>query len=129
MNFFNARLEKADGGLVVDAGAFRVPVPPSKVPAFDAHAGKPVIFGIRPEDIHDPHFSPPGIHAAPVSVKVDVTELMGNEIFLYLLAGASNFVGRVDPRTEVRTGMDTQIVFNMDNMHLFEPEGDQRSIG
>ena len=32
-------------------------------------------------------------------------------------------------RTEVRTGMDTQTVFNMDNMHLFEPEGDQRSIG
>jgi len=128
MNFFNARLEKADGGLVVDAGAFRVPVPPSKVPVYAGHAGKPVVFGVRPEDIHDPSFAPPGIHSAPVGVKVDVTELMGNEIFLYLLAGSSNFVGRVDPRTQARTGMDTQIVFNMDNMHLFETDGDQRAI-
>jgi multiple sugar transport system ATP-binding protein len=59
---------------------------------------------------------------------VDVTELMGNEIFLYLLAGNSPFVGRVDPRTNARAGMQTQIVFNMDNMHLFEPDGDQRAI-
>ena len=98
MNFFNARLEKADGGLVVDAGTFRVQVPPAQIPAFDAHAGKPVIFGIRPEDIHDPHFSPPGIHAAPVGVKVDVTELMGNEIFLYLLAGSLQLRRRASTR-------------------------------
>ncbi|MCX6071133.1 MAG: hypothetical protein NTU91_09800 [Chloroflexi bacterium] len=53
---------------------------------------------------------------------------MGNEIFLYLLAGDSAFVGRVDPRTNARAGMQKQIVFNMDNMHLFEPEGEQRAI-
>jgi multiple sugar transport system ATP-binding protein len=128
MNFFNARLEKVDGGLVVDAASFRIPVPPDKVARYAPHAGKAVIFGIRPEDIHDPQFSPPGIHSAPVNVHVDVTELMGNEIFLYLLAGDSAFVGRVDPRTNARAGMQTQIVFNMDNMHLFEPEGDQRAI-
>jgi len=30
---------------------------------------------------------------------VDVTELMGNEIFLYLLTGKSSFIARVDHRT------------------------------
>jgi multiple sugar transport system ATP-binding protein len=129
MNFFNARLEKTDGGLTVDAGSFQIAVPPDKVARFASYAGKPVVFGIRPEDIHDPQFSPPGIHAAPVDVRVDVTELMGNEIFLYLLTGSSAFVGRVDPRTNARAGSQTQIVFNMDNMHLFEPDGDQKAIG
>ncbi len=128
MNFFNARLEKVDGGLVVDAGAFQVPVPPDKVARFAPYAGKPTVFGIRPEDIHDPQFAPPGIHTAPASVQVDVTELMGNEIFLHLLAGTSSFVGRVDPRTNARAGMQTQIVFNMDNMHLFAPDEDQSAI-
>ena len=55
------------------------------------YAGKEVIFGIRPEDIHNPMFAPPGIHAAPVEAKVDVTELMGNEIFLYLISGKNNY--------------------------------------
>jgi multiple sugar transport system ATP-binding protein len=128
MNFFNARLNKSDGGLTVDAGSFHVAVPPDKVASYALYAGKAVVFGVRPEDIHDPQFAPPGIHAAPVDVRVDVTELMGNEIFLYLLSGNSGFVGRVDPRTTARAGMQTQMVFNMDNMHLFEPEGDQKAI-
>ncbi|MEW6568883.1 MAG: sn-glycerol-3-phosphate ABC transporter ATP-binding protein UgpC [Chloroflexota bacterium] len=128
MNFFNGRLHRRDGNLVVDAGAFHVPVPPSKVERFGRYAGRPIILGIRPEDVHDPNFAPPGIHAAPVEARVDVSELMGNEIFLYLVVGDNSFIGRVDPRTRVRMGDKTQVVFNMDNMHLFEPEGEQVAI-
>jgi multiple sugar transport system ATP-binding protein len=128
MNFFDARLERVDGGLAVVSSGFTVPVPESKTARYGSYAGKQVVFGIRPEDIHDTHFSPPGIHKAPVDAKVDVTELMGNEVFLYLVAGGASFVGRVDPRTQIATGKDAQIVFNMDNMHLFEVDGDQKAI-
>jgi multiple sugar transport system ATP-binding protein len=128
MNFFTARLEKADGGLVVDGDSFRVTVPASKVPRFAPQAGKQVVFGIRPNDVHDPHFAPPGIAASPVEAKVDVRELMGDEIFLYMVIGDNNLVARVDPRTSARMGDKTQLVFNMDNMHLFETEGDQVAI-
>jgi multiple sugar transport system ATP-binding protein len=128
MNFFNAKLERVDGGLTVDAGAFQVQVPGAKVDTYAAYAGKPVIFGIRPDDIHDPAYTPPGITAAPVDTKVDVTELMGNEIFMYLVTGEFSFVGRIDPRTSLRVGDQSQLVFNMDNMHLFSPEGDQKTI-
>ncbi len=128
MNFFSGRLERSDGNLIVDAGAFHVPVPPSKVERYARHAGRQVILGIRPEDVHDPHFAPPGIQAAPVEAHVDVSELMGNEIFLYLVAGGNSFIARVDPRTRVRMGEKTQVVFNMDNMHLFEPEGEQVAL-
>ena len=44
-----------------------------------------VIFGIRPEDIHAKPFVPPSILEADMVARVDVTELMGNEIFLYLM--------------------------------------------
>jgi multiple sugar transport system ATP-binding protein len=128
MNFFNARLARGDGKLVVETDSFNVDVPPANVSAFDRFAGKPVIFGIRPEDIHDPAFCPPGIHAASVGANVDVTELMGNEIILYLVAGKEGFVGRVDPRTQARPGTQAQVVFNMDNMHLFEVDGEQNAI-
>ena len=46
----------------------------------------------------------------PIETKVDVTELMGNEIFLYLLSGKNNFVARVDPRTRFQIGEQVQVV-------------------
>ncbi len=128
MNFFDAKVEKSDGRLMVDAGAFVVPVPENKKSMYEGHTGKPVIFGIRPDDVHDPNFAPPSIEAAPVKIKVDVTELMGNEIFAYLLSGDHSFVGRIDPRTSLAVGQEAQVVFNMDNMHLFETTDLQERI-
>ena len=122
MNFFPAKLKKDDGKLYVDAKAFSVEVPADKFDAYGPYIDKEVIFGIRPEDIHNPEFAPPGITAHPVEAKVDVTELMGNEIFVYLTSGEHTYIARVDPRTRVQMGDDTQMVFNMDNMHIFDQE-------
>jgi len=128
MNFFNGRVVRSDGGLVIEAGTIRVPVPESRVAQYSPYAGKDVILGIRPEDVHNPAFVPSGIHAAPVEGRVDVSELMGNEVFLYMVAGETTFVGRVDPRTQARMGDRMQVMFNMDNMHLFDPQGDQPAL-
>ena len=125
MNFFKAKLTKSDGKLYVDGGTFTVEVPQDRNQVYQAYVGKPIIFGIRPEDIKDPNFTPPGIFAQPVEGQVDVTELMGNEVFLYLKTGEQDFVARVDPRTKSRMGDRTQVVFNMDNMHLFDPDTEQ----
>ena len=122
MNFFKGKLSKQDGKLVIDAKSFHVPVPDDRIKAFDGFVGKDVIMGIRPEDIYNPAYVPPGIHSAPVETKVDVTELMGNEIFLHLLSGDSTIVARVDPRTNFQIGETVQVAFNMDKCHLFDPE-------
>jgi len=122
MNFFPAKLKKDDGKLYVDAKVFSVEVPADKVDAYGPYLDKEVIFGIRPEDIHNPEFAPPGITAHPVEAKVDVTELMGNEIFVYLSSGEHTYIARVDPRTRVHMGDNMQVVFNMDNMHIFNQE-------
>ncbi|MBK8821236.1 MAG: TOBE domain-containing protein [Anaerolineales bacterium] len=82
--------------------------------------GKDVVFGIRPENIHDPEFAPQNIHGEKVSSKVDVTELMGNETLLYLVSGKNTFVGRVDPRSKLRVGDTTQVIFDMDKFHIFD---------
>jgi multiple sugar transport system ATP-binding protein len=122
MNFFKAKLQKQDGKLLVDAGSFTMPVPDDRKKAYDGFVGKDVIFGIRPEDIYNPAFVPTGIHTAQIEVKVDVTELMGNEIFLYLVTGQNTVVARVDPRTNFRIGEKAQVSFNIDKCHLFDPE-------
>jgi multiple sugar transport system ATP-binding protein len=122
MNFFNAKLKRDNGKLLVDATAFTVQVPEDKVATFEPEIGRDVIFGIRPEDIHNPQFAPPGIHAQPVEAVVDITELMGNEIFVYLKSGENNYIARVDPRTRFQVNDKVQVVFNMDNMHIFDQE-------
>jgi multiple sugar transport system ATP-binding protein len=125
MNFFKAKLGKGDGKLIVDAAAFKVEVPTERYDAYVKYVDKPVIMGIRPEDIHDPHFQPPSIIPQMVDGTIDVTELMGNEIFLYVTAGEHNFVARVDPRSKAVMGEKTQLVFNAGNMHLFDPDTEQ----
>jgi multiple sugar transport system ATP-binding protein len=120
MNFFPGKLRKDDGKIVVDAGDFVVPIPPKKAKPYESSVGKDIIFGIRPENIHDVDFVPPNIDAEKVSVKVDVTELMGNEIFLYLVSGKNTFVSRVDPRSKLRVGEQATVAFDMDSFHIFD---------
>ena len=120
MNFFPGKLRKDGNKLVVDTGDFTVTIPAKKSKPFEGHAGKDVIFGIRPENIHDVDFVPSNIDAEKVAVKVDVTELMGNEIFLYLVSGKNTFVARVDPRSKLHIGEQASVAFNMDNFHIFD---------
>jgi multiple sugar transport system ATP-binding protein len=122
MNFFDVTLVEQDGRLLVDGGTFKLQVPDGKKAAYLPHRGKKVIFGTRPEDIYAAQYAAPGITPAKLSADVDVTELMGNEIFLYLLTGKKQFIARVDPRTHARPGESIELVVNMDNMHLFDPQ-------
>ena len=125
MNFFKGKLRKDGEKFIVGENDFNVQLPSSRSEDYQSFIGKPVVFGIRPEDIHNPAFTPPSIHAEKVTVKVDVTELMGNEILLYLLVGENTFVARVDPRTNFKIGEKVEVAFNMDNFHLFDPETEQ----
>jgi multiple sugar transport system ATP-binding protein len=123
MNFFDATLTGSGNDVYVDTGAFRVRVPDGKSDPYKAHIGKQVIFGIRPEDVHDPDYAPPGIHSALVESKVDVTELMGNEVIVYLMASNNKpFLARVDPRTKARVGNSMPVSLNLDNMHIFDKQ-------
>ena len=125
MNFFPAKLRKDNGKLIVDTGAFAVAIPEANAKPYQAHEGKSVVFGIRPEDIHDPKFTPPNVHTENIESQVDVTELMGNEIFLHMLSGQNTFVARVDPRSNMRVGEKTQIAFDMDNIHIFDAQSEE----
>jgi multiple sugar transport system ATP-binding protein len=125
MNFFDARIRSDNGKTVIDCASFQITVPDGKDGPYKPYVGKDAVFGIRPEDIHDPNYAPPGIHTSPVNAKVDVTELMGNEVFLYMIAGDRSFVARVDPRSKARIGDNVQMVLNLDNFHLFDKTTEQ----
>jgi multiple sugar transport system ATP-binding protein len=121
MNFLEARLTKQDGKLFVDGGVFLAQVPPQHVPALGDWAGRPIIFGIRPEDIYDRALVQMS-DGAMVRATVDVHEPLGSDTILYLTAGQHSIVARVDARTQARMGQQAEVAFDMKRMHVFNPE-------
>ncbi|WP_374686777.1 ABC transporter ATP-binding protein [Promineifilum sp.] len=120
MNFFNGTLVSEEGRQFVDTGDFRVRVPEDRKQSFAPYAGKEVVMGIRPEHVHAPEYAPVNIDGAPVSATVEVVELLGHELHLYLNSGKNSLVGTVDPRFAVHTGNKIDVVFDMSNVHLFD---------
>ena len=127
MNFFDAKVVGTKEEMYIEAPGFKLPVPPLRAKALADYLGKEVVFGVRPEDIHDPKFAPPDITAETVTAQVEVTELMGNEVFVYLDIHSTNFIARVDPRTSTRVGQTVDMSLNMDNIHAFDP-GTEKAI-
>jgi len=122
MNFMDAKVVERDGKLAVDCDDFILEIPEDKVDVYRKELGQEVIFGIRPEDTHDPDYAPPGVSSALVEARVDVTELMGNEVIVYLIKDNTQFMGRFDPRTGARVGNKMPVAFNMDRMHIFDKQ-------
>ncbi len=121
MNFFNVQIVNEDSKTYIVNDNLKIEVPESRREVYAKMAGKNVIFGIRPENIHNPDFCPPGIVKAEIDAKVDVTELMGNEIFVYALNGNTQFVARVDPRSRYKVGDQVKMTIDMTNFHIFDP--------
>ena len=122
MNFINAVLSKNGGKYTLDFDKYHVPVPESKVNAdLDNYVGKEVVLGIRPEHVHD---EPEEIAKAECLLKanVDVTELMGAEIYLYVNINGTPITARVEPTSTANPGDDIEIAFDLSKIHIFDKD-------
>jgi multiple sugar transport system ATP-binding protein len=125
MNFFDGTVVRGQDGLAVDIGEITVPVPAFKQRMLSDYGGRKIVMGIRPEDIHSGQYTPSGINAAVIEAEADVTELMGNEVILYLVAEGKTFLARVDPRTDVRPGQKIEVSLDIDKLHFFDTETEE----
>ena len=122
MNFINATLSKNGGKYTLDFDKYHIPVPESKVNAdLDNYVGKEVVFGIRPEHVHD---EPEELAKAECLLKanVDVTELMGAEIYLYVNINGTPITARVEPTSTAKPGDEIQIAFDLSKLHIFDKD-------
>lgn len=121
MNFLPVTVAKVGENVVLRHAALELVVPPSWAAQVAAHAGKQVIFGIRPEDLYDRLFyNYPVKEGSSVVATVDVVEPMGAEIYLYLKVGNINLVARVPSYVKAKEGKRMDLVFNLERMHLFD---------
>jgi len=124
MNFYTGKLD--DGKITIGEHTLKVPEGKMKVLRDKGYVGKEVVFGIRPEDIHD---EPLFIESAPestVRAKIEVAELLGAETMLYFPMNGNEFVARLDSRTEYKPGQTVTLGFDMNKCHFFDPETELR---
>ena len=127
MNFLSAVLRKEGDDFWVQNEAFKLKIHPDRarqIKNLGAYADKEVIFGIRPEDIHDAKLTA-GTPDDTLVARVDVTEPMGAEVIVYFSKGDYQFIGRLDPHTEATDGEEHPVVFNMKKIHIFDKETEQ----
>jgi len=115
MNFVPGRIESDGDALAfaAEGDGLRMAIPPRAGLA----AGRPVVLGIRPEDVHLGTDSP--AHAA---LRLDSAETMGNETIVTLAAGAHEIVARIPPRPLPEPGATVEAAFDVGRLHFFDPE-------
>ena len=60
-----------------------------------------------------------------LDAKVDVSEMMGAEIYLYLEYKGNKMTARVAPTSKARTGDTVRVAFDPHKVHLFDIETEQ----
>ena len=133
MNFLNGTLEKRgeDVYFIYEGNALKLPEDKAKDEALAEYIGKEVVAGLRPECIHDDEINIAKCEGAVLDAFVDVTELMGAEIYLYLKvqeAGKKDeddfqkLTARVSSRSTTRAGDTIKIGFDMSRLHIFDKD-------
>lgn len=124
MNFFNVTL---NNGVIRDGFGLELVIPEgkNKMLVSQGYEGKPLIFGIRPEDIHNEQVVLDTMSDAVVRSEVVVSELLGAEIMLYTKLGTTEFISRVDARDFYKPGEVVDLAFNINKAHFFDVATEQ----
>ncbi len=127
MNFINAKLIKKDNDLYVQFGenTLRLPTEKANNPALKEYIDRQVVLGLRPECIHDEPMYLSSMPENIIDVDIDVTELMGSEIFLYLRykgqeEDTNNLIARVSPHSISRAGETVKVAIDTGRLHIFD---------
>ena len=125
MNFLDAKLEKEGNTYYVDISGDKVALPAEKVTnELDKYVGKAVKAGIRPEDIKDDADFLAAHADSALTATVEVSELMGSEIYLYLDYKGNKMTARVAPTSKARNGATVKVAFDGHKVHLFDVESE-----
>jgi multiple sugar transport system ATP-binding protein len=125
MNFVSATLEENAGALsakLPNGIAFRVPA--ERTARYKPHAGRPLLFGLRPEHITE-HRGTLAPNQQEFEVTLDVVEPMGMETMVYFIIDGVEVCGRVDPPSAGNVGEKMRLVADLRHMHLIDPATEQ----
>jgi multiple sugar transport system ATP-binding protein len=154
MNMIEATLEQRNGGYAANVGEESIVIEADEVqarPGLAAYVGKPIILGIRPEDLEDASL----LSGAPAEQRLhgntELTEALGSEIMVHFSVKAKHasteevrelaedvgderavdeaadsdtatLVGRFGARSRVRPGAHIEVAVDTRSLHFFDPQ-------
>lgn len=124
MNFIDSKVVEKNGKVFAEVKNSLLPVTDefAKVIKDKGYMNKEVVLGIRPENLHDEERF---INEHPdyvIDAKVEVTELMGSETYLYLNIEGADVTAKVDAQSKARAGQTIKLAFDMSKIHMFDKE-------
>ena len=129
MNFIDAILVLEQDRYWIDADGFKVRLPPAFHDRLESYAGRPVIFGVRPEDMATPAPGEGNDQGNLLTARADVVETLGAETFVYLTCGPHSIVARMEaPERPLEVGQSLEVELKMARTHLFDKETSQTII-
>jgi multiple sugar transport system ATP-binding protein len=130
MNFVRGNLKQERDGLFfseVEEGTIELRLPVSQFPAAGEFVGKPVLLGIRPEEIGMAEAAATEKYVGYFPALIDHVELMGAEADLYLRTGAHTLICRIPAEPNVgEAGHRGRFLLNVNRLCLFDPESTRR---
>ena len=123
MNFVEGKIIRDDGLKFRALGnAFTLEIDQAAIENIDRYEGREVTLGIRPEDIYvagSVYITNP---VAEADLLLDVTEPMGNEIFVYARSLDHEIVARVAPQPLPEPGQPIRLSLDLKKLHFFDNE-------
>ncbi len=126
MNLLDAKIKVEGSDAYLVFGNNKIQLPDAKAQKVLSYDNKEVIFGIRPEDVHDEEMFMSNAQDSIVEATVNVYELLGSEVNLYLQLDENlDMIARVNPRTNAKRDDVIQVAFDTSKIHVFDKKTEQ----
>lgn len=124
INMVTGKLSLKDGKLCFDCGDYLLELAPQQAEILMGYKDKPIIMGIRPEDIYDARYDSMAEFPQGFKPVCDLVEPLGNEYHVVLKTKQFSFVARLDPKDLPKIGEVLPITVDMMKAHFFDPESE-----
>jgi ABC-type sugar transport system ATPase subunit len=108
----------AEGREISFQDGTRIQVPANRRSRYAPASGRPMVFGLRPEDMAT---GPIGAADHVVDARVALVEPLGSDTLGRMTIGGTEMTGRFSPDAGLKVGLVLPITLNLDKMHLFDP--------
>ena len=107
MNLIDCNVSEEEGVVYATFNDFKIALDKVKSDALkkNGYMGKEIVLGIRPEDIHIEDIFIDNSQDTIFHATVDISELMGAEIYAYLNIDGKNINARFDSRYNIKCGI------------------------
>ncbi len=124
MNFIDATLKEENGTLYAVNSEFHIALSDKAYSALKdkGYVNKEVVLGIRPENIHRDASFISNNEDTTFEAMVDISELMGAEVYSYLKTGDISITARFDSKFNTKPGETIKLAMDKELLHIFDKE-------